>query len=406
MLPFILTYVFQATQYARAPVKYNYFVVYAKNADISIRNGTDLAPDGEPLLRNSTTQEGLYNLTLGRWAPGYLVNYTDAFCVVNREAFNISLISLNFSGQASGSEYLRLWIQNDTDGNGSGDTWILVWDGIAGIYNKTRTFLNVTNSIFLLKEGGTAEVWIEVDLIDDPKNATENIGYGDGENVDFYTTYKPILRGSETVYVDEAETSNYSVYRSEGLVRFVYPVEVTNESLGVGDGAQTRFYLNHKPVVENSETVYLDNTVTHNYTTNYDEGYIDFPSPPTSGTTIGCDYRYWVSDPPGSNDVYDFHVGTGNGTRIDFFIGHSHIVGGTDTVYLDGAPTTDYALDYITGELTFNTPPGNNTDITADYSYWVPVDVDYQYPRYGLSDEAQSITYEGTIYLWFTSRAS
>jgi hypothetical protein len=85
MLPFLLTYVFQATQYARAPVKYSYYVVYAKNADISITNGTDLAPDGESLLQNSTTQQGLYNLTLGGWGPGYWINYTDAFRIINRE---------------------------------------------------------------------------------------------------------------------------------------------------------------------------------------------------------------------------------------------------------------------------------------------------------------------------------
>ncbi|MDH5441146.1 MAG: hypothetical protein OEY31_11145, partial [Candidatus Bathyarchaeota archaeon] len=50
MLPFILTYLFQATQYARAPVKYSYYVVYAKSADIALIPGTDRSPDGNPLL--------------------------------------------------------------------------------------------------------------------------------------------------------------------------------------------------------------------------------------------------------------------------------------------------------------------------------------------------------------------
>ena len=252
-------------------------------------------------------------------------------------------------------------------------------------------------------DGGTAKVWIEVNLIDDPINATENLGYGDSTTLDFYTSHKPILHGSEAVYVDGVETSHYTVYNSEGLVKFIYPVQVDNESLGIGDGVQTRFYLDNKPVVEDSERVYLNNTIrTYNYTIDYVQGYIDFISPPSLGTTVSCYYKYWVSDPPGSNDLYGFYVGTGNGTRTEFYIGHFHIVEGTEKVYLDGESTTDYVLDYMTGEITFNIPPVNMTVITADYSYWVTVNASYQYPRYGLS-QVQSITFEGAIHLWFTS---
>ncbi len=130
MLPFLLTYLFQATQYARAPVKYNYYVVYAKNADIALKPGTDRSPNGQTLLQNATTQQGLYNITMGNWGPGYRINYTDAFHIKNNEAFAVKLIGFNFSGDATGNQYLAIYMRNDTNGDGNADgDWIAVWLG-------------------------------------------------------------------------------------------------------------------------------------------------------------------------------------------------------------------------------------------------------------------------------------
>jgi hypothetical protein len=162
LLPFLLAFTFQATQYARAPVEYNYYVVYAKNADIALRPGTDLSPNGATLLQNATSQEGLYNLTLERWGPGYMVNYTDAFQVCNREVFDIRMIAFNFTGASTGSDYLRIRLQNDTDDDGVGDAWVTVWDG-------SSTTLSTTNYVYLKAaasygvDGGNAQV--SVDLV-------------------------------------------------------------------------------------------------------------------------------------------------------------------------------------------------------------------------------------------------
>jgi len=71
-------------------------------------------------------------------------------------------------------------------------------------------------------------------------------------------------------------------------------------------------------------------------------------------------------------------VGTGNGTRTIFYMGHPHIIKGTVKVYLDGLLTTNYTLNYVTGQLTFNGPPSNGTEITADYSYWIPTTGDVE----------------------------
>jgi len=65
-------------------------------------------------------------------------------------------------------------------------------------------------------------------------------------------------------------------------------------------------------------------------------------------------------------------VGIGNGTRTTFYIGHPLIIKGTVNMYLNGILTTNYTLDYFTGQITFNNPPSNGTEITADYSYWIP----------------------------------
>ena len=163
MLPILVAYLFQATQYARAPVKYNYFVVYAKNADIALRPGTDLSPNGQTLLQNSTSQLGLYNLTLGQWGPGYRINYTDAFRIVNREAFNIKMVGFNFSADSTGTEYLKIYVLNDTDNDGVGDTEVCVWDGSSTTLSSTNyIYFKATSSYG--SDGGWTKVKIMIIL--------------------------------------------------------------------------------------------------------------------------------------------------------------------------------------------------------------------------------------------------
>lgn len=164
MLPLLLAFVFQATQYARAPMEYGYYVVYAENADIALRPGTDRSPEGQNLLQNST-QYGLYNLTLGRWGPGYHVNYTDAFHIKNNEAFNISLICLNFS-HWQGTEYLSIFLRNDTNGDGNPDgDWVAAWYGAQNRppSNPVGNQLNSTYHIFFVSQADLP-VKIEIEI--------------------------------------------------------------------------------------------------------------------------------------------------------------------------------------------------------------------------------------------------
>ena len=179
LLPLLIGFAFQATQYARAPVDYEYYVVYGKNADIALKPGTDLSPNGQTLIQNSSSQEGLYTLSLGKWGPGYLVNYTDAFRVTNREVFNVRMIGFNFTIASTGGSYLRIYVQNDTDDDGVGDTWIEAWDG-------TTTILSATSYIYLKaagtygNDGGSSQIRVDVVVPDSGigiSNGTPELSY-------------------------------------------------------------------------------------------------------------------------------------------------------------------------------------------------------------------------------------
>lgn len=161
LLPLLMGFALQATQYARAPVEYDYYVVYAKNADIALRPGVDLSPNGLTLIQNSTTQQGYYSLNLGRWAPGYVVNYTDAYRIVNRELFNIRMIGLNFSAASTGADNLRIWISNDTDNDGVGENWVKAWDGTTTVLSG-NSYIYVKASSTYGNDGGVANVKIDV----------------------------------------------------------------------------------------------------------------------------------------------------------------------------------------------------------------------------------------------------
>ena len=165
MLPLLLTYVLQATQYARAPVHYNFYVVYAENADIALVSGTDKSPNGQPLLQNTTSQVGLYNLSLGRWGPGYRVNYTDAFNVTNNEAFPIKMIGFNFSG--TGGEYLNIYILNNTNPGTDifGDTQVLIWNGTRSLINSTY-YIYFSPAPVYLQPGGTSRATIMINILE------------------------------------------------------------------------------------------------------------------------------------------------------------------------------------------------------------------------------------------------
>jgi len=64
-------------------------------------------------------------------------------------------------------------------------------------------------------------------------------------------------------------------------------------------------------------------------------------------------------------------VGTGDGTTTVFYLDMIPVVSGSEVVKVDGMPktrTTDYAIDYATGKITFTTAPAVGAQVTADYT--------------------------------------
>lgn len=72
-------------------------------------------------------------------------------------------------------------------------------------------------------------------------------------------------------------------------------------------------------------------------------------------------------------------VGTGDGTTTRFYIpkytmsdGQQKVkcvVPGSETIYINGVPTTAYTMIYLNGTIDFNTPPPVGATITADYTF-------------------------------------
>jgi len=70
-----------------------------------------------------------------------------------------------------------------------------------------------------------------------------------------------------------------------------------------------------------------------------------------------------------NNTITNEPVGTGDGSTTTFNLLKFPIVSNSETIIINGTsvPSTDYTLNYTTGELVFNTPPGDGDIITANY---------------------------------------
>ncbi len=64
------------------------------------------------------------------------------------------------------------------------------------------------------------------------------------------------------------------------------------ELVGVGNGAQTVFQLDHPPVVPGTLRVFVDCTQTNDFTLNADAGSVTFTTAPAAGKTVIANYQY------------------------------------------------------------------------------------------------------------------
>jgi uncharacterized delta-60 repeat protein len=69
-----------------------------------------------------------------------------------------------------------------------------------------------------------------------------------------------------------------------------YTYRATGEAVGTGDGSRKEFMLGYRPVIAGSQSIYLGTALTTNYDIDYATGKITFYSPPGSGVAITATY--------------------------------------------------------------------------------------------------------------------
>jgi len=78
---------------------------------------------------------------------------------------------------------------------------------------------------------------------------------------------------------------------TENAVDKYKDIQETGENVGTGDGLTKVYYLKYRPVLAGSETIYLDGVATSAYTMDYIYGKITFDTAPGTGVVITADYK-------------------------------------------------------------------------------------------------------------------
>ena len=147
---------------------------------------------------------------------------------------------------------------------------------------------------------------------------------------------------------------------------------VTGEVVGVGTPGKKVFHLDNAPVTASSETIYVDGVAQvrdTDYTINNSSGKITFTVAPPDNASITADYQY---DVPA--------LGTGDGVTTDYPLAQQPVIVGSETIFLDNIAQekSAYTLNYLTGVISFITPPANGVQVGAEYTYYVISNVTVQ----------------------------
>jgi hypothetical protein len=196
--------------------------------------------------------------------------------------------------------------------------------------------------------------------------------------------YGAITEGSEVVYIDGVETTNYSIVYDGAIATITFdtaPLKVEavetviGEHVGTGDNVQTVFSLGDTPI-ENSTIVYIDGVETNDTywpnTVDHEAGTITFDTAPENNSYTGV--------------VEGEYVGTGDGeTKISSFA-HIEYTPDEDSmiVYVNGStvhPPPSVNYEAMTIKFKGGTTPAEGADITVDYTYtyWVAMVITADY---------------------------
>lgn len=106
---------------------------------------------------------------------------------------------------------------------------------------------------------------------------------------------------------------------------------------------------------------------------------LGFTDPLPSGINDGAGFMF-MGATMGIEAATGEDVGTGDGKTIVFHLANTPVMASSDKVYVDGVLTTDYTIDYTTGEIIFAKAPKRRKVITADYEYKSGLSTDFSLP--------------------------
>ncbi len=128
---------------------------------------------------------------------------------------------------------------------------------------------------------------------------------------------------------------------------------IDNTDMWNATAGQKTFVTTGKPIVEDSEKVYVNGTLktrdTH-YTMNYTTGNITFISAPGLGANVTATYLY---------------------LKKTFVTTQHPVLEDTEKVYVNQTlmtKTDNYTITYVTGEIEFKTAPGVGAQIKVTYT--------------------------------------
>jgi hypothetical protein len=153
-------------------------------------------------------------------------------------------------------------------------------------------------------------------------------------------------------------TKDYVIQLDEALYYLVDATSnlITNQFIGTGDGTRTSFNLLNPPVVENSETIYINGTPSSSVTEDIEGEIIQT----ADGSTTT--FHHTTAEKPLKQNSVTVHY-TINSTVYAVTDDGAGNISGSE---LSG--TVDYENGVI--DLTFTTAPDADTNITMDYSYY------------------------------------
>ena len=139
-------------------------------------------------------------------------------------------------------------------------------------------------------------------------------------------------------------------------------MQITGDSLGVGDGFNTYFPTDYAYIDPGSLEVFLDGVLTTAWQCDFSFGGVRLNTAPEPGVSVTANYQ-----------IAEAFAYPDENQRV-YYLGHHPVVPGSEKIYVDCylMAKTEYSMDYDTGKITFDMPPtpAHNYAMRANYQYY------------------------------------